>query len=390
MPFGNSGCSFGGIGLTTAALDMITGSITASLEFNVDFITQTMLGAVAAQATMTGKLGRRAVLLGAAGGLLPDLDVFLEGITDPAVPFELHRHFTHSLLFIPLGAALATLPFLAFPWFRNRMGWSYLAALIGIATHGLLDNLTSYGTHLYWPFVAERTSWDAMPIVDPIFSGMLILGILFTVIFKRARPAIAAFALCCGYITLGFVQHVRAMNVQHQLAELRGHEIDRGRVLPTVGNVMLWRSIYQCDGVLHADAVRVSLFDEIVVREGGSMASFTLDDLPEDVTPRVRDLYTRFSMFADHYTVLTSVDNGKFYIGDVRFCLPTSSFNPLWGFYVESDQLANPAYFSGHGPRNSPRREDDALSNLWNEIIGRGDNYVHLSLLTNNITPVKH
>ena len=32
----------------------------------------------------------------------------LTPLADPALPFELHRHFTHSLVFIPVGAALAT------------------------------------------------------------------------------------------------------------------------------------------------------------------------------------------------------------------------------------------------------------------------------------------
>ena len=40
----------------------------------MDFITQTLLGAIAAQATMTGKLGRSAFLIGALGGAMPDFD----------------------------------------------------------------------------------------------------------------------------------------------------------------------------------------------------------------------------------------------------------------------------------------------------------------------------
>ena len=126
----------------------------------------------------------------------------------------------------------------------------------------------------------------------------------------------------------------------------------------------------------------------MTVQEGTSVASFTDDDLPEEVTPRIRDLFARFSMFADHYTVLTSVDQGKFYIGDVRFCLPTSSFNPLWGFYIEPLNDENPAYFSGHGPRNSPRRAENALKNLWDDILGRSNGYVPLSLVVDKPTSV--
>ncbi len=77
----------------------------------MDPLTQSLLGGVAAQAVFTGRLGRVAVLLGAVGGELADIDVVLGGLADPALPFQWHRHFTHSLIFIPIGGLLAAAPF---------------------------------------------------------------------------------------------------------------------------------------------------------------------------------------------------------------------------------------------------------------------------------------
>jgi hypothetical protein len=47
---------------------------------------------------------------------------------------------------------------------------------------------------------------------------------------------------------------------QQQLADSRGHDIVRGRAMPTLGNIIVWRSLYEdADGRLHADAVRAGM-----------------------------------------------------------------------------------------------------------------------------------
>jgi inner membrane protein len=347
----------------------------------VDFITQTLLGGVAAQATMTGKLGRSAFLFGALGGALPDFDSFLRPLADPALPFELHRHFTHSLLFIPIGGALAAAPFmLRRPW-REKAGLVLAAATIGCATHGLLDNLTSYGTHLYWPFIAHRTAWDAMSIIDPIFTGLLIVGGFLSLIIGHLRPALAAFVLCLLYIGFGLIQHGRAMSVQEQLATERGHERVRGRVMPTLGNLIVWRSVYEHDGHLHADAIRLPAFDSPRAKKGESVPLFTVDDLPpaagEYADARLRDVFVRFSAFADEYTAVMEGDpSGGLLVGDVRYSLVTEGFDPIWGLRLAPLDPFEPARFTGHGP---PEREG-ALRNLWYDLIAPDARYAPIAV----------
>ncbi|WP_019218287.1 metal-dependent hydrolase [Legionella tunisiensis] len=57
-----------------------------------------------------------------------------------------------------------------------------MAALIGYATHGLLDACTNYGTVLFWPFSERRVYWDLISIIDPFFTVPLVLGVAWTVI----------------------------------------------------------------------------------------------------------------------------------------------------------------------------------------------------------------
>ena len=85
-------------------------------------------------------------------GLLPDADALIYSASDPLLQLEYHRHFSHALVFIPFGAALATL--LLWPLLRHHipLGALYRYALLGYGTGGLLDACTSYGTHLLWPF----------------------------------------------------------------------------------------------------------------------------------------------------------------------------------------------------------------------------------------------
>ena len=41
--------------------------------------------------------------------MAPDLDVLFQSPTDPILFLEFHRQFTHSLVFIPIGALLVFL-----------------------------------------------------------------------------------------------------------------------------------------------------------------------------------------------------------------------------------------------------------------------------------------
>ena len=70
----------------------------------MDSLTQIVLGAAVGELVLGKKIGNRAMVWGAVGGTIPDLDVlgkfFLTNIDNLAF----HRGFSHSILFSLLGA----------------------------------------------------------------------------------------------------------------------------------------------------------------------------------------------------------------------------------------------------------------------------------------------
>lgn len=72
----------------------------------MDSLTQIVLGAAVGEAVLGRKVGNRAMLWGAIGGTIPDLDVFANMTTDTMSALAYHRAFTHSLTFGFLAPAL--------------------------------------------------------------------------------------------------------------------------------------------------------------------------------------------------------------------------------------------------------------------------------------------
>ncbi|MHC4909051.1 MAG: metal-dependent hydrolase [Planctomycetota bacterium] len=347
----------------------------------MDFITQNLLGAVASHAALgrgrggTPGLGRLALPIGALGGAVPDFDFLLSRFADPALPWELHRHFTHALVFIPLGGLLAALPFLLFPRCRRHARLTLAAATIGCATHGLLDNLTSYGTHLLWPFIGDRTAWDSMSIIDPIFTGVLLLGVLAALLRGRARATRVALSLALMYVAFGFLQHERALQAQRTIAERRGHAIDQGRALPTLGNVLVFRSVYAAEGRLWADAVRVPALGATTWRAGTSIERFTPTHLPPDASQRAREVFDGIWSFADGYTARQNADDEAFphAIPDMRLTLDPAGFDPMWGVAFDGDWSTARAWNS-FAARDE--RAGEVLRQTWMELTGRDPRHV--------------
>ena len=298
----------------------------------MDRVTQTLLGAAAAQAVFHRSLGRGAALVGAIAGELPDLDILLPP-ADPALPIEYHRHFTHALLFVPVGGLIASLPFLLFPGWRRH--WKPLlgAAMIGCGTHGLIDACTSYGTYLWWPLSNERLAWDLISIIDPLFTLTLLIGVGAALAAKSATPVRVALLLCAGYLGLGAWQHGRAAAAQDRLAAGRHHDVVRGRVMPTLGNLLVWRSVYEAEGRFYADAVRAPIGSATAVRRGAALPVARLTDLPPELaTQRVRRGLGAFEHFADGYVAHVGGDENLF--ADVRYSLVPEGFAPLWGISI--------------------------------------------------------
>ena len=339
----------------------------------MDTITQAVIGAAAGQAVGSRALGRRAAWVGALGGWLPDADVLIRSAADPLLAIEQHRGFTHALVFVPVGAALAAAPFLLSRDLRARAGSVYLAALAGWATHAPLDACTSYGTQLLWPFTDWRAAWNVVSIVDPLFTLPLLAGVLLAAAWGRALPAAAGLAWAVAWLGVGAIQHGRASAAQAALAEARGHEPVRARVDPTLGNNVLWRSVYEKpDGRVHADAVRVPYLGGATVRAGASTELATVPDLLALVTAdhaaSVRAVRT-WHWFADGWVSRADGPEGAVILTDLRYAGDPAGFEPLWSLTLRTRDVERPV------ERTGPSASNRGLAALWAEVTGRDERH---------------
>jgi len=88
-----------------------------------------------------------------------------------------HRHLTHSLIAMPVMAILPVLLVRAVS--RKPVHWAgaFLAALVAVATHLLLDFKNVYGIRLLLPFSAEWLRLDLTGLFDFWIWGALLLAL---------------------------------------------------------------------------------------------------------------------------------------------------------------------------------------------------------------------
>lgn len=302
----------------------------------MDILTQGLLGGVLAQSVARQTEKKVATLAGLFAGLLADADILIRSADDPLLSIEYHRHFTHSVLFIPLGAAIAAL--ILWPLLRRYLLFKrlYLFCLAGFSLSGVLDALTSYGTLLFWPFSEQRIALNLIAIVDPVFTLILLIGLLLGLWLPGRRLALLALLLCAGYLGFAGIQQQRAQEVMAELTAERSHEPGLHVVKPTLGNLLLWRSVYRHEERIYVDAVRVGLLAENRIYPGDSVIRFNWPvDLPglDGKTVLARDIQ-RFERFSDGFVALDPGQENV--LGDMRYSMLPTGVRPLWGIEFDA------------------------------------------------------
>jgi inner membrane protein len=322
----------------------------------MDPVTQGLLGATAASLAADRSRLPAAAVVGALAGMAPDADVLIRSSTDPLLFLEYHRHFTHSLIFIPVGALLCALAFhpLARRWLSFRQ--SLLFCLLGYATHAVLDACTTYGTQLLWPFSDFRVAWNWISVVDPLFT-LPALGLLLVALWRRERRVLVAGALWMGlYMGVGVVQHDRAEAAGRALAATRGHDAEDLSAKPSFGNLIVWKTVYAEGGRFHVDAVRVGFETRAYSGETAERL-----DLPRHIpwldpdSQQARDV-ERFRWFSSDYLAVREGRPDE--VVDVRYSLVPNEIDPLWGIRLRRDASADAhvTYFAARDADASARR----------------------------------
>lgn len=311
---------------------------------SLDLLTQGLLGGAIALAAAKREESRLAATTGFAAALLADADVLIGTGDDPLMNIEFHRHFTHSLVFIPAGALIAAL--LLWPLLRKHLEPQriYWFALLGYATAGILDACTSYGTHLLWPFSDVRIAWSIIAIIDPVFTLVLLVSLILGLKYRKRLPAGIGLGLAGSYLLLGLWQHQNALQAATALAAQRGHEPQRILVKPTLGNLVLWRSVYQSNDRFYVDAIRVGPGRDRVYT-GRSAPLFDAGrDVPGlDRNPLLARDIERFARLADGYVVKDP--NRSNVLTDVRYSMLPTGIAPMWGLDLNTASPSRHASF---------------------------------------------
>jgi len=103
-----------------------------------------------------------------------------------------HRHLTHSLVAMPVMALLTVAVVkLAgrkpIPWFAASV-----AALIGVASHLLLDWTNAYGIRLLLPFSDRWLRLDLLSLFDPWILGVALLAIVGPIVARLVGSEISS------------------------------------------------------------------------------------------------------------------------------------------------------------------------------------------------------
>lgn len=212
----------------------------------MDSLTHVVLGACIGEALAGKKLGKKALVLGAAAQSLPDIDFVASFWLNPANDLLAHRGFTHSFLFIALTApALALIAdrYLAKSLLPMRQWITFFA--LQLFVHIFLDAFNAYGTAWFEPFAHTRVSFNTLFVADPFLSVPLAAAFVFLLFSSiqhprrllAARLAILWWVAYLGYASMNKLSIDRTVKESFAEQEI---PVTRYFSTPTPLNAWLW------------------------------------------------------------------------------------------------------------------------------------------------------
>ena len=158
----------------------------------MDPITHGIAGSLLGNALFTQQnRDRTKVVVFAAtlGAVFPDIDTVAEFISrDPLAIVKYHRAITHSFVGLPVFAVFLAwlVGVLARRYKVESPGFALLTLVsgVGIASHIVLDGMTSFGTRMFYPLSTKRVAWDLLFIVDLAFTCIVLLPQVVALIYS--------------------------------------------------------------------------------------------------------------------------------------------------------------------------------------------------------------
>ena len=219
----------------------------------MDSLTQIVLGASVGELVLGKKIGNKAILWGAIAGTIPDLDVLLRYFTDEISATEMHRGFSHSIVF-----AVLTAPILG--WLAKKIhfkinevsfkDWTKLFFWTTV-THPLLDAHTTWGTQFFWP-LNYRLAYQNIFVVDPLYTLPFLTFLIIVMALKKESPKRSKFnkiglSISTTYLALTLI--FKGISFKEFQNGLKNQEIDYVEIdtKPSPLNSILWSSLVETD-----------------------------------------------------------------------------------------------------------------------------------------------
>lgn len=205
----------------------------------MDTVTHGLTGWLVARAlpdAWKGEHPATATAVVALGSVLPDAD-HAASLLGSELYLRIHRGLSHSLLGISVSSLVVALLFARFGRWKDAKRL-FLLALLGQASHVVLDLLNSYGTQVFQPFSDARMSLDLLFVVDLVFTGIVVAGIAWSRGGRagRARVAMASLAV---YVGIAALLHGRAVDLVRDAAVRSGVRVVTASALPQLPFVPL-------------------------------------------------------------------------------------------------------------------------------------------------------
>jgi len=291
----------------------------------MDSLTQIVLGAACGEAVLGKKIGNKALLFGAIGGTIPDLDVFVGRLfyANEIQIMAFHRGFMHSFLFAILGCFI--FGWITFNLYNSgkRIGtttqndWIQLF-FWSIFTHPILDSFTPYGTQLFTPFSDYRVAFNTIAVADPAYTIPFLLCMIILMFFNRKRSRRtwwlkAGIVVSSVYLGFTVMNKIYMDSVFKKSFEKEGIAFYRYSTQPTILNNLLWYGVAESDDQYYVSYY--SLFDS---------KNYTSQILPIPKTHHILDMsdpnLRLLPWFSNgYYNLKKGKNNEEFIYTDLRY-----------------------------------------------------------------------
>jgi len=332
----------------------------------MDSLTQIILGAACGEAVLGKKIGNKALLFGAIGGTIPDLDVFIGKwiYNNEIQAMAFHRGFMHSILFALFGCLL-------FGWLTFKLyntgkrkettvlkDW-ILLFFWAIFTHPILDCFTPYGTQLFAPFTNYRVAFNTISVADPLYTLPFLLCMIVLMFYNRTKTKRkswlkAGIYLSSIYLIFTVINKMYIDTVFEKSFKKAGINIERFSAQPTILNNILWYAVGETEKQYYLTFY--SLLDD----KSFSDKFITVDKNHSIIDMSDTNLQT-LAWFSNQYFNISKKDNvGTYKYVDLRYPMlnPDDLNSSIFNFtiYNENNEW-DILPFDG----NPPNKEDFAI-----------------------------